>query len=136
MSPAQRYAGLRAVVGDEVLRSVEQRITLFHVDRCWAAHLARVTEVREGIHLFSVGGFNPLDEFHKMIAAAFRELRQEIDDEIVETFESAEITENAIDMEAEGLTGPSATWTYLVSDNPFGNWLERAFRRFKKALVR
>ena len=29
------------------------------------------------------------------------------------------ITENGIDLEREGLRGPSSTWTYLVNDDPF-----------------
>ena len=38
-------------------------------------------------------------------------------------FGSAEITEEGIDLEKEGLQVPSSTWTYLINDNPFGNRL-------------
>ena len=37
-----------------------------------------------------------------------------------------------IDMEKEGLEGPSSTWTYLINDNPFGDWAERTSRAFGK----
>jgi hypothetical protein len=48
---------------------------------------------------------------------------------------SAEITEKGIDLAKEGLAGPSATWTYLISDNPFGDALQRLLRGLKRCLV-
>jgi len=47
-----------------------------------------------------------------------------IDNEIVETFNSARITEDGIDMAVEGLTRPTSTWTYLINDNPFGDFMK------------
>jgi preprotein translocase subunit SecA len=38
----------------------------------------------------------------------------------VQDFESLEITPEGVDWERAGLRGPSATWTYLVGENPFG----------------
>jgi hypothetical protein len=35
----------------------------------------------------------------------------------------------------EGLTGPSATWTCLISDNPFGDALQRLLRGLKRCLA-
>ena len=115
---------MRATVGEEVLRNVEKQITLYHVDRCWADYLDQVGHIRDGIHLFGAGGQNPLDEFHKKVAEAFYSLRLRIDNEIVETFNSARITEDGIDMAGEGLTSPTSTWTYLINDNPFGDFMK------------
>jgi len=39
------------------------------------------------------------------------------------------ITVAGADLDAAGLKRPSATWTYLVQDNPFGTVLDRALRR-------
>jgi len=47
-----------------------------------------------------------------------------IDDEIVETFIFARITEDGIDMTGEGLARPTSTWTYLINDNPFGDFMK------------
>ena len=132
MRAPKRYSDLHSIVSQEVLQKVEKQITLFHIDHCWAEYLAHVAHIREGIHLFSVSGQNPLDEFHKIIADAFQNLIQTIDDEIIKTFETAEITKDGIDMEKEGLESPSSTWTYLINDNPFGDWTERASRAFGK----
>jgi preprotein translocase subunit SecA len=137
----KRFSMLRAIVGEEVLRSVEKQISLFHIDRCWTEYLDQIDHIREGIHLFSAGGQNPLDEFHKIVANAFHELMRRIDDEIIKTFNSAEIDENGIDMAREGLTGPTSTWTYLINDNPFGDFMKglreglRCFKGLKRSLT-
>ena len=75
-----------------------------------------------------------MDEFHKMAAHAFQDLLRRIDDEITKTFRTAEVTEDGIDLDEEGLRRPGATWTYLVNDNPFGGWLERACKGIRDRL--
>ena len=137
----ERFEKLRATVGEEVLRNVERQLTLFHIDRCWADYLAQIDHVREGIHLFSAGGQNPLDEFHRIVADAFQALMRRIDEEIVKTFNSAEINEEGIDMIREGLVRPTSTWTYLINDNPFGDFMKglreglQCFKGLKRALT-
>jgi preprotein translocase subunit SecA len=42
-----------------------------------------------------------------------------------------EITESGADLEAEGLRRPSATWTYMVHDNPFDTDAEQALQRVR-----
>jgi preprotein translocase subunit SecA len=76
----------------------------------------RCPTIRDNIHL---------DEFHKMAGREFGRVLESIDERIVQTFCSAAITEKGIDLAKEGLAGPSATWTYLISDNPFGDVLQR-----------
>jgi preprotein translocase subunit SecA len=120
----ERFTRLRAAVGEKVLQNAEKQITLFHIDKCWAEYLDQVGHIRDGIHLFGAGGQNPLDEFHKIIAKAFYSLTLRIDDEIVETFNSARVTKDGIDMASEGLTRPTSTWTYLINDNPFGDFMK------------
>jgi preprotein translocase subunit SecA len=137
----ERFSELRAVVGEEVLRRVEKQISLFHLDQCWAEYLDQINHIREGIFLYSTGGLNPLDEFHKKVAKTFYELMHRIDKEIIETFTSANIDENGIDFVREGLIGPTSTWTYLISDNPFGDFMQRlrrglqCFKGLKRALT-
>lgn len=132
----ERYAALRARVTDAALRRVEKQLTLFHIDECWTGHLAGVAHIRDGIHLFSIGGYDPLDEFHKAVARAYQELTDKIDRDIVTTFERSEITPAGIDLAEAGLCGPGSTWTYLVSDHPFGNWFDRAFQGLRAKLRR
>ena len=116
----ERYQALSATVGTKLLRSVERRLTLLAIDRCWSEHLAEVQRIRDGIHVVNFVGKDPLAEFFRESGQAFEALLARIDDEIASTFESIEITAERVDWEKEGLAGPSSTWTYLVSDNPFG----------------
>jgi preprotein translocase subunit SecA len=101
---------------------------LYHIDRCWAEYLDHVAHIRDGIHLISGGGQNALDAYHRKVGRAFRDLVDAIDDNVVETFRSATITADGIDLEKAGLKGPSSTWTYLINDNPFDGWFGRLYK--------
>ena len=118
-----RYAELESRLGKDRLREAEQQITLFHLDHLWAEHLAQVSDIRESIHLVSVGGNPPINEFHKLVNAAFLELDQKIEEGVVQTFEKLVLQGDEFDLKAAGIRGPSSTWTYLISDNTFGSWV-------------
>lgn len=137
----QRLIELGDVVSAEVLANVEKQITLFHIDKCWAEYLDQIGHIRDGIHLFGAGGQNPLDQFHRIVAGAFHKLMLRINGNIVDTFNSARITEDGIDMASEGLTRPTSTWTYLINDNPFGDFMKgireglRCLKGLRRALT-
>jgi preprotein translocase subunit SecA len=46
-------------------------------------------------------------------------MEEAIDREILEALSSVEVRDGRIDVSPMGIAGPSATWTYLVSDHPF-----------------
>ncbi|HZS08206.1 MAG TPA: accessory Sec system translocase SecA2 [Blastocatellia bacterium] len=112
----ERYEALRARFGREIPEQAERAITLHHIDEAWAEHLAFIAQLREEIHLVSIGRMDPLHEFHKQIAEAFWKLQQAIEERIAGTFAAAEITEEGINIDQAGLRGPSSTWTYLIND--------------------
>jgi hypothetical protein len=112
-------------VHEEVLKQVEKQITLFYIDQCWTDHLEYISYIKEGNHLWEVAGKDPLVEFGKMIIKAFDDLLQRIDQSILAAFERVNITGSGIDLELEGLLGPTSTWTYLVNDSFFENPLRR-----------
>ena len=118
-----RWSELEEIYGEALPRDVERRITLFHLDRCWSEHLARVADLKEGIHLLRIGGEDPLAQFLRDVADSFAELEAELERSVEETFLDAEIDEHGIDLETAGLRGPSSTWTYLVNDDPFRDQL-------------
>ncbi len=121
-----RWAELAAELDREVLVVAARVITLHHLDRLWAEHLAFLADLRESIHLRALSRENPLDEFHRAMIPAFAELREQVGVRAEETFASAAITADGVDLDAEGLQRPTATWTYMVHDNPFGTELARA----------
>ncbi|MDO3704824.1 accessory Sec system translocase SecA2 [Micromonospora sp. C28SCA-DRY-2] len=109
---------------EDLLARVARSIALYHLDRLWADHLAELSEVREGVHLRALGRLDPLDEFHRAAVPAFNELVPEIERRTIATFEETEFDEDW-EPDAAKLVRPSATWTYLVHDNPFGSELDR-----------
>ena len=120
----ERYSELESWLGKDLMQKIEKQITMFQIDRCWAEHLARTSDVRESIHLMSVAGKSPLDEFHKIAVNDFREFEQKIDAEIINIFQSLPITKEGISLDKEGIRGPSSTWTYLINDNQFEEMLK------------
>jgi preprotein translocase subunit SecA len=111
-------------MGGELLGRVSRSIALYHIDRLWAEHLALLSEVREGVHLRALARVDPLDEFHRTAVPAFNELIPEIENRTIETFELISPDEDWQPEQAK-LVRPSATWTYLVHDSPFGSEIER-----------
>ena len=109
---------------EDVLSDAARAIALFHLDRLWAGHLAEMQEVREGVHLRALGKLDPLDEFHRAAVPAFQNVLTEVEARTIATFEETDLSEGWEPERAE-IVRPSATWTYLVHDNPFGSELDR-----------
>ena len=65
----------------------------------------------------------PLLEFHKYAIKQFENCQQETDRAIIESFKKIKIKNSQIDLTDTGLKTPTATWTYLINDNPFENTL-------------
>ncbi|MFD0821596.1 accessory Sec system translocase SecA2 [Micromonospora zhanjiangensis] len=109
---------------EDILSRAARSIALYHLDRLWAEHLAELSEVREGVHLRALGRLDPLDEFHRSAVPAFNALIPAIEERTVATFEETEFDDDW-EPDESSLVRPSATWTYLVHDNPFGSELDR-----------
>lgn len=117
----ERFEKLCSEFGREVIAGVERHITLYHTDCCWSDYLARIADIREGIHLQRLGGRSPWVEFQKDVEQAFADMQACIKEETLNSFHSVKISKEGIDIDKEGLRGPSSTWTYLINDNPFSN---------------
>ncbi|GAA1615380.1 accessory Sec system translocase SecA2 [Saccharothrix algeriensis] len=132
---AERYAEVVAAIGEEAAEEVARQIALHHLDRGWADHLGMLANVRDGVHLRALGRQDPLDEFHRVAVPAFQQMLDEADADTAETFMAARIERPDWTPADAGLERPSATWTYMVHDNPFGSEIERLFGRMAKALL-
>jgi preprotein translocase subunit SecA len=131
----ERLAELSPGVDRSVLVSAARQIVLFHLDRAWAEHLAFLADLREGIHLRALArGTVALNEFNREAVRAFGSLLEEAAAQSAETFRIAEITADGVDLEATGLKRPTATWTYLVHEDPFGTDIDRALRGIGRRL--
>jgi len=119
--PAPELAGAGvARFGRAGFDRIARRAALFHIDRIWADHLAWLADLREGIHLVSLGRQEPLTEFQKAATEAFLKLEERIGAETGKTLEALVGRDGPVDLEAEGLKGPSSTWTYLVNEDQLG----------------
>jgi preprotein translocase subunit SecA len=118
-SPDLAEAGT-ARFGMEMFGRLARRVALFEIDRLWSDHLAYLADLREGIHLVSLGRKEPIQEFQKAATEAFLELEGRIAAAVEASLRSFVAREGPVDLEAEGLKGPSSTWTYLVNDDQFG----------------
>jgi preprotein translocase subunit SecA len=135
-SRPERYRELAAVVEPEALARAARQIVLYHLDQGWAEHLAVLAEIREGIHLRSLGhgpnpfimALDPLAEFHAEAVRLFTQVLDGIERQSAETFQTVRISDAGADLAAAGLKRPTATWTYLVQDNPFGTIADRAIQ--------
>jgi preprotein translocase subunit SecA len=109
---------------EDVLSEAARAIALYHLDRLWAEHLAELNEVREGVHLRALGKLDPLDEFHRAAVPAFQKVLLDIEARTIATFDEVDLSEGWQPDQAD-IVRPTATWTYLVHDNPFGSELDR-----------
>jgi preprotein translocase subunit SecA len=117
----QRIQDRRQAILESELPDLERIVSLATIDDRWADHLAAITELRSGVHWYAWGGRDPLHEYLTRVDAAYRELEEGLDAEIRSRLEEAR---------EKGLGPPErgATWTYLTTDRPFGDWSERILR--------
>jgi preprotein translocase subunit SecA len=106
---------------------LERVVALTTIDDLWSEHLAAVSELRSGVHWYSWGGRDPLHEYLTRVDTLYRELEDRLDGETAARLEEARA--KGIDPSQRG-----ATWTYLTTDRPFGDYTERVLRGLVRKL--
>lgn len=104
-------------------RRLAMEVVLYQLDRAWTDHLNHLAAVREGIHLRVLGRQNPLDEFNRIAGGSFRSLGSDTLAAVRRVLDNA--PDDATTLGDLGLRRPSSTWTYMVTDNPFGSEADR-----------
>jgi preprotein translocase subunit SecA len=122
--PDRRAALVRAA-GEAAVQRAEQAVTLFHLDRAWRDHLALIADVREGISLVALGGGDPLTRFSAEVGQAYERMEEALDEAILGEMDRVRITAEGVSLPGIDVTGPSSTWTYIVTDDPFRNQIGR-----------
>ena len=117
----ERYATLLASSGEEKVERAPSIVENARLEHVWREHLAYCADLREGIHLVSLGGMDPLSRFTSDVMAAFRRVDEIIDKAVIATLPLVTVGAGGLDLEAAGIKGASSTWTYLVNDDPFRN---------------
>jgi preprotein translocase subunit SecA len=108
---------------------LERLVRLTTIDDLWADYLAEITDLRAGIHWVTWGNRDPLFEYLTGVDKLFRQLEIDIEEETIKRLEHAEA--HGFDPSQRG-----ATWTYLTTDQPFGNASERILRSLLKNKLR
>jgi preprotein translocase subunit SecA len=103
----------------------EKRITLRTIDDLWADHLARASEYRSGVQWVSWGGRDAHREYLLKIDEWFQEMEALLPNEIARQVES-----NGAEMADRG-----AVWTFLTTDQPFGQRKRELSRRLPMAIA-
>jgi len=93
---------------------------LFHVDRLWSDHLERLRDLRSGIHLARLAGGHPLSAYEQAAARAFARFWRRLRGAILR--DARTISRESRLPQGMESRGTAATWTYLVSDDPFKDW--------------
>ena len=140
----ERAAELRESVPEEVLAEAARQISLAQLDQAWAEYLAKVADLREGIHLRALGhgpnpfggSLNPAQEYNREMTQLFSQFLSDVTALTGHAFQTVTITADGADLKAGGLARPSATWTYVVQDNPFGTDFGRAVQAISRLLGR
>ncbi len=115
-----------------VVTGLLRDVVLWCLDEQWCDHLAQLGEIRDGIHLQALAGLNPLDEFHRIALREFQGFSDTAYDRAAGIVESVDVARIGEGIAALGLRRPSATWTYMISDNPLGSPMDRAARHAGK----
>jgi preprotein translocase subunit SecA len=112
----------RILTGEEETSSdLARLVALTTLDDLWSDYLAAIADLRAGLVWFSLGWREPLYEYMSRVDQLYIGLEERLDPEIAERLERAE--KNGIDPSQRG-----ATWTYLTTDQPFGDASQRVIR--------
>jgi preprotein translocase subunit SecA len=117
-SPKQ-FNRLLAHAGEEQMLRICQILSLANLDKAWSLHCAEINEIRDTIHLRTYGKQDPHFEYNKCAIELFDALLQKINDDALAAFDAISISNGQITLPHDTAKAPSATWTYLVNDNPF-----------------
>ena len=106
-----------AILYDASMEDAERAASLSAIDDLWSDHLAAVAELRSGVQWYAWGGRDPLHEYLTRVDDLYLDMESRLEEEIAARKEMPPLQRGA-------------TWTYLTTDNPFGNYTERIIRHF------
>lgn len=129
-----RLDELRSALGETELARVCRAVMLFELDAQWSDHLAQLSEQRAAIHLRALGRQNPLDEFRRETIRTFEGFLEDARATALDTVKSLEVIDGHVDLDAAGIRSGSATWTYVVDENPFGNQTDQIVKWLLKKM--
>ncbi|WP_440709241.1 accessory Sec system translocase SecA2 [Herbiconiux sp. YIM B11900] len=132
---SRHLAELEGEFGAAAADRFATRTALFHLDETWCRHAAVLADAREGIHLRSLARDNPLDEYTKIAQREFESFLPEVAG-AVEAAIGRAVADHDIRRDPPAFLRPGSTWTYMVTEDPFGSPEKRLWRRASTSLRR
>lgn len=117
----RRYDALMRVCDAETMAEIERRVSLRALDELWSDYLAAIAELRESVYMVRLGGQVPEHVFARRAGEVFRSLEDGVDERVARILDCIEVTADGVELNQPSLRGPSSTWSYLVSDDPFAS---------------
>ena len=128
----EHIRSLESGAGTAATASTSRALSLHHLDEQWVRHLAKLQDIRDGIHLQALAGHKPDEEFHRIALREFHGFFDAVDEKVAEFMQTLTAADMTRHMDELGLRRPSATWTYMVTDDPFGTTGDRMTRELGK----
>ncbi len=134
--PEEQYDELVEAAGTDALEAAGRQAALAIIDEVWSDYQAAVAELRGGIHWVSWGGRDPLYEFLTGVREIYDDFHARLEEEMAAAFASADIQCGAIRFQNRERMERGATWTYVTTDQPFGQLSERIAKGLRRKLAR
>jgi preprotein translocase subunit SecA len=122
------YALLCQQTTPQEIADLQRLVALIHLDRFWMHHLAKIHDIREGIHLQSAGSVDPFVIFCQQAVEAFEGMEEEVAARCLDTFRKARFDGISLQFDQKEMERPASTWTYLINDETFDTSLEGMLR--------
>lgn len=103
---------------------------LASLNKQWSDYLEFAASVREGIHLVALAREEPLLRYQSQIAEQAEAIVGKAVADAAAAIGTASVVDGQIVLDDTPWYHPGATWTYTVTDNPFGSELERVSKAF------
>ena len=100
---------------------LKRSVALHFIDLGWADYLEQAACIKDGIHLVRIAGQQPLEQYLFRVSEAFEEMNAGMCAAIIDTIRGLKASKNGVNVPEKLLKGPSATWTYMLNDDPFNN---------------
>jgi preprotein translocase subunit SecA len=89
-----KYDEREAEIGETIMREFEKVVLLRAVDSKWMDHIDAMDQLRQGIHLRAYGGTDPLREYQFEGFEMFKEMIDNIQEEVAKYIMKAHVEAN------------------------------------------
>jgi preprotein translocase subunit SecA len=100
--------------GSEAVNDLQREVIVAVLNEAWSDYLVYMSALREGIHLTSVGGKSPTDEFNVTCQKYYEEMEERVIDEMSAAIERLLGLESIAEFI---ITKPESVYTYLQNES-------------------